>query len=129
MTAYLDEAIPKENPNKKILRYIGEEIYSQLSDYAKTIISRNGYMAESHSVSYRNDESLAKSRENAMMYLFKSGTICSFSYKDVDGSLITSRGRISPEGKDNVMLSLLDGTELIKHVSEVEIVLDSYDYK
>lgn len=104
LTAGLLAALPAESPMYEMYQYLAESIYSQLSDYGKSVIARS---AEKSGVSmpldvasrrgYCDERILIRRREGALMYMFKRGEDCVVTYVE-DGENKEVQGRIKPSG-------------------------------
>lgn len=119
LTIYLDKIMDRKNLNKKVISSISERIKCQLSDYA---IERLFPMdaEEGQKNYYVDDEVLASQRHGVQLYLMKTGTMCTFIWKEQE-----YRGRFDRDL--NILLE--NGEYLDADLSEVDFIIDSFEYE
>lgn len=119
LTVYLNNAIDDHNPNKEVISDISARIKGQLSEYAIEKLFPDD-IEDGVKNYYIDDEELVTQRKGIQMYLMKSGTMCKFIWKEKE-----YRGSIDRDF--NIVLE--NGEYLDADLSEVDFIVDSFDYE
>ena len=118
LVKYLPNQLDLYDPNSTVVMDIIKRIKAQLSDYAWERIYP-GERKPTYDNEYISDRKLAQSRKGIQMYLMKSGKECSFFWNGKE-----YRGRITIDNR----IQLIDGSYLDADLSEVDFIIDSFEY-
>lgn len=101
LTTGLLQTFSADHPLYETYKYLAEYIYSQLSEYGQDIIydsaDRSGIefppVGSKKNGGYRDERTLVKRREGALLYLLKRGEMCDITYNE-NGYTKEIRGRV-----------------------------------
>lgn len=102
--------IDKDDPLRKCYENLAQEIYSQLSEYGKAIISKNdktGLFRKNQDYNYIHERDFVKSSENALAYLLKCGRSGHFKFRnpyDIAQEIIEVNGSITKYNNDRYII-------------------------
>ena len=119
LTLHLGYILDKNDPSAQVIQSIISRVKGQLSDYAIEKLFPND-VEDGVKNYYIDDEELASQRENVKLYLMKSSEICRFIYNGKE-----YRGRFNR----NLQIQLDNGEILDADLKDVEVIIDSFEYK